>query len=61
VRKFRLIPGTQGQKNLALDFTDMIEAEMFYEPRPTFDEIIHCRVWKQKLIKIVEVINDIPQ
>jgi hypothetical protein len=39
--KFRLIPETKGLKNLALDFTDMIEAEMFYELPPTFDEIIN--------------------
>ncbi|MGD9153020.1 MAG: nucleotidyl transferase AbiEii/AbiGii toxin family protein [Gammaproteobacteria bacterium] len=38
--KFRLIPDDANQVNLAQDFNSMIQAEMFYESPPGFDEMM---------------------
>ena len=39
-RKFKLIPSPESLKNLSSDYSHMINANMFYQEPPSFDEII---------------------
>jgi hypothetical protein len=50
--KFRLIPTIDYLKTLEQDFLQMIAAGMFYEPPPTFNEII------ETLRKLEKTINN---